>query len=289
MQLSWKSATIALLLNVSLISHGQATKTSPSSLPYTRSKNLSSPLSGNWHLSGVNSRRGDWRPPFLSFAIEADGEEIHGQGDIVAACQNSSQISGGSAYFTGQIASDGTFEANNYKDLSHVKLSIHGTVPAPRDTSWQGTYTIKNLSTEPPCILDESGAFTATRYAPFTGTYSGSFTDSRFGAALAVTVEVIQGEPGDYSGVGFRIPLGGQITVVGLSCFRSGTATSSRTNETRGDEFWLTFSMEDGALLHLNGNRFLEDSEESTIKNASLIVEGGRCSGAGGVSTLTLR
>ena len=281
MQASWKLAALALLLNFSVVSHGQDAKTAPSSSsPYTKLKSLSSALNGNWHLTGVYSGRpgGRSRLPFLSFAIEADETKIYGQGHVSAECQNSQQRLG-AEYFTGRIASDGTFEANNYNDLSHLKFSIHGTMPAPGDTTWQGTYTLKSLSTEPDCIVDESGAFTATKYAPFSGTYSGTMTGNRFGKGegVAVSAQVTQDEPGSYTELGFSIPMGGQITVVGLPCFRSGTATEKRTNRVEGDRFWLTFSMEDGALLHLSGNRFQEDSDESTIKDAVMSVEGGRC------------
>jgi hypothetical protein len=290
MHLSWKSAAILLLLNFSLISHGQGTKTSPASVPYTLTRSLPSALSGNWHLAGVNSRRvGEWRLPFLSFAIEADGNRLDGQGDILAGCQDSPLMRGGTTYFTGKIASDGTFEADNYKSPSKVRLSIHGTVPAPGDSTWQGTYTLKNLSTESDCILDESSAFTATRYASFTGTFSGTITNSQLGTSYAVTFQVTQGEPGSYSEMGVRIPLGAQITVFGLPCSTRGTATKTRTNQIRGDEFFLTFTMDDGALLHLDGNRFLEDSGESTITNVGMLVEGGRCDGAIGSGTFTLR
>ena len=277
MRVSWKSAAAALLLSVPVISHGQSIETPVSSSPYAKLKSLSSPLNGNWHLTGVYSDRpGVSRLPFLSFAIEADETKIHGQGHVLAGCQNSRQGLG-AKFFTGQIASDGTFEADNYNDLSHLKFSIHGTMPSPGDTTWQGTYTLKSLSTEPDCIVDESGTFTATKYTRFAGTYSGTFTGNRFRRGVDVTVQVAQGEPGSYFPLGFAIPLGGQITVVGLPCFRTGTATNKRTNRIQGDEFWLTFSMEDGALLHLSGNRFQEDSGESTVKNVSMSVEGGRC------------
>lgn len=53
---------------------------------------------------------------------------------------------GGTVSFTGQIASDGTFEANDYKTLYEAQFSIRGTVPAPVATAWEGTYDVKNLS-----------------------------------------------------------------------------------------------------------------------------------------------
>jgi hypothetical protein len=229
-----------------------------------------------------------WQPPFLSLAIEVDGDKLYGQGNVVAgaACQDGWHFGGGTTHFAGRIASDGTFEAK--ADTQRFRYSIHGTVPAPGDTSWQGTYAIKSNSAESDCT-DESGVFTATRYAPFTGRYSGIFT---LNGSVAVTVQVTQGEAGNYVREGFRIPLGGQITVLGMSCFTHGTATNMRTNAVEGDHFWLTFLMDDGALLHLDGDRFLEDSGESTIKNVVMVVEGGRCGGANGLAglgTLTLQ
>ena len=160
--------------------------------------------------------------------------------------------------FTGEIAPDGTFAFDDYKTIYDYQFSIHGTVPQFGDTSWQGTYTLKNLfSTEPNCIVDESGTFTATKYPPFTGTYSGTFTGTE--ASVAVTVQITQGEPGRYSRLGYAIPLGGQITVFGSPCFTRGTVTNRRGSLIEGDHFFLTFSMDDGALLHLYGDRFRED------------------------------
>ena len=73
MCVSWKSAAILLLLNFWLVFYGQGTHTSVTSLPYTQRKSLSSPLNGNWHLTGVNSHLiAERQLPFLSFAIEAD-------------------------------------------------------------------------------------------------------------------------------------------------------------------------------------------------------------------------
>lgn len=289
MQVCWKSAAITLLLNFSLISHGQGTEPSATSVPYRLLKSLSSsPLSGNWHLNGVNTfAMAERQLPFLSFAIEVDGNKISGQGGVLIGCENLWNEKGGGVTFTGEISPDGTFEFDDYTTTSDYQFSIHGTVPQSGDTSWQGTYTLKNpFSTEPNCIVHEFGAFTATKYPPFTGTYSGTLTGT--GASLAVTVQITQGEPGRYSGIAIAIiPLGGQITVFGSPCFTRGTVTNRRGSLIEGDQFYLTFSMDDGALLHLYGDRFRKDSDESTIEDVHLSVEGGQCDREGGSGTLT--
>ena len=289
MQTGWKAAAITLLLNFSLLSHGQDPEAPLSSIPYTKFKSLSSSaLNGNWHITGMNALWGRGRLPFLSLAIEVDEDKLYGQGSFTATCQDGWHMAGGDLHFTGRIASDGTFEAN--ADRHQIRYSIHGTAPAPGDTSWQGTYSMKNLSAESDCILDESEVFTATAYTPFSGTYSGTLTHNGDRATgVAVRVEVTQGEAGDYVREGFSIPLGGQITVLGVPCFTHGTATNTRTNAIWGDLFWLTFVTEDGVLLHLDGNRFFDESDESTIKNAVMSVEGGRCGGLIWAGTLTLR
>jgi len=290
MRVSWKSAAILLLLNFSLVFYGHGMQTSVTSLPYTQRKSLSSPLNGNWHLTGVNSHLIVERQlPFLSFAIEADGSKIYGQGNILIGCENSWRIrGGGTVTITGEIAPDGTFEADDYKTTSDYQFSIHGTVPQSGDTSWHGTYTLKNLfTTEPNCIFHESGAFTATKYPPFTGTYTGTLNYSSSGTSLAVTLQITQAEPGDYSQLGFAIPLGAQITVFGSACFTRGTVTSLVGGSLiEGDKFFSPFSMDDGALFHLSGERFLGGSSESTI-DVSLGVNGGQCDGETWSGTLT--
>jgi hypothetical protein len=287
MQSAWKAAAITLLLYFSLFSHGQGPEAPSSSIPYTKFKSLSSALNGNWHLMGMNAPMSRWRLPFLSLAIEVDEDKLYGRGNFIAACQDRRHLAGGTIVFTGRIASDGTFEAN--ADRKQIRYSIRGTMPAPGDTSWQGSYAMKNLSAESDCILDESGVFTATRYTPFTGTYSGILTHNEDRATgVAVTVQVTQGEAGEYVRQGYSIPLGGRITVFGVPCFTHGTATNTRDNSIQGDHFFLTFSTEDGALLHLSGERFFDESDESTIKDAVMTVEGGRCGGGWG-GTLALR
>jgi hypothetical protein len=288
MHAGWKAAAITLLLNLSLLSHGQDPEPPSSSVPFTKLKILSSALNGNWHLTGMNGPIARWRLPFLSLAIEVDEGKLYGQAHIVAACQDGRHMAGGTVAFTGRVASDGIFEAN--ADRTEMRYSIHGTMPAPGDTSWQGTYAMKNRSAESDCILDESGVFTATRYTPFIGTYSGILTHNEDSAtSVAVTVQVTQGEAGNYAREGFRIPLGGQITVFGVPCFTHGTATNTRNNDIQGDHFFLTFSAEDGALLHLSGDRFFDESEESKIKYVVMDVEGGRCGGLIWGGTLSLR
>lgn len=278
-----------LLLNFSLPSHAQDPQAPSLSIPYTRFRSISSSaLNGNWHITGMNAPIGRWRLPFLSLAMEVDEDKLYGQGYPVAACQDPQRFAGGGPlHFTGRIASDGIFEAN--AERNQIRYSIQGRVPAPGDGSWQGTYSMKTLSAESDCILDESGVFTATTYTPFTGRYSGILThDEDRATGVAVTVQVKQGEAGNYVREGFSIPLGGQITVFGVPCFTQGTATNMRTNAIQGDHFWLTFLTEDGALLHLSGERFFDESDESTIKNAVMSVEGGRCEGIW-AGTLTLR
>ena len=289
MQTGWRAAAITLLLNFSLLSHGQGPEPPSPSIPYTKFKELSSStLSGNWHITGMNASMARWRLPFWSLAIVVDQDKLYGRGDFVAACQDQRHFAGGTISFTGRIAADGTFEAN--ADRNKIRYSIRGTMPAPGDATWQGTYVMKNVSAGSDCNLDESGVFTATRYSPFNGTYSGIFTrnDDR-ATSVAVTVQVTQGEAGGYSREGFIIPLGGHVTVVGVPCFTQGTATAMQQNDVEGDLFWLKFVADDGALLHLSGNRFFDNSDGSVIKDVSMIVQGGRCDGLSWAGTLTLR
>ena len=120
-----------------------------------------------------------------------------------------------------------------------------------------------------------SGAFTATRYPPFTGTYSGAIGGKGFEPGTTVTITTIQGEPGPDARGGFDIPLDGQITVSGSSCFSTGTVSKKRTSTMVGDQANLTFKMNDGSVLLLAAFPF-SDPKKGTVWT-HIEVEGGQC------------
>jgi hypothetical protein len=183
---------------------------------------------------------------------------------------------GSGIVLVGEIAADGTFEAHSSPQYvgGTPQLVIRGTVPAPGANAWSGAFTLVNPPTRTNCIYDESAAFTATRYPAFTGTYSGSIGGKALGAHPAVTIQVVQGNPG-HSSRDFLIPLSGQITVVGSPCFSTGTTTSKRNNEIQGDSASLSFKMDDGSVLHLFGTPFGDPKMSKFWIHVD--VEGGPC------------
>jgi hypothetical protein len=195
------------LLSTLCLSYGQDAGTSaqPSDPPPAKAEDFSSPLNGTWHITGVDSRDpGRAKSPFVALSIEADGDQLYGKGVAKADCSNAMGNGGGGLVLAGKIAPDGSFEAHfspRYGD-SVVQFTIHGTVPTPGGEAWSGTHTLKNPqnpTARANCFYDESAAFTATRYPPFTGTYSGTIGGKAFGAHPTVTIQVVQGDPGHYS------------------------------------------------------------------------------------------
>jgi hypothetical protein len=247
--------------------------------PPTKVNDLYLALNGNWHITGIFYSPTDTRVklPFISLSMVVDGDKLYTQGQARAECENG--VSGNSAEgapLVGMIAPDGTFEAHFSPAYRHGPvLIIHGTVPAPGATSWSGTYTFKNSPERQNCIFDRSGAFTATRYPPFTGTYSGAIGGKGFEPGTTVTITTIQGEPGPDARGGFNIPLDGQITVSGSSCFSTGTVSKKRTSTVVGDQANLTFKMNDGSVLLLAAFPF-SDPKKGTVWT-HIEVEGGQC------------
>jgi hypothetical protein len=267
------------LLSTICVSYGQDTGASPRppDPPPAKSEDFTSPLNGTWHVTGVDSRDpGRAKSPFLSLSIEADGDQLHGQAIARGECRNAIGGYGSGGVLVGNVTADGTFELHGSPEYgsSVPQLVIHGTVPTSGDASWRGTFTLKSPPARGPCIYEESAAFTATRYPPFTGTYSGAIGGTGLGAHPTVTIQVSQGEPGHYSG-GFLIPLSGQVTLAGSPCFSKGTTTSKRNNEIQGDSASLSFKMDDGSVLHLFGTPFGDPKRPKFWIHVE--VEGGQC------------
>jgi len=239
-----------------------------------------SPLNGNWHLTGIDSHEmGRSKFPFLAFSIEADRDQLHGRSLVRADCRNMAGNFGATLYLVGQIAPDGTFEAHSDPAFTgNPQLTIHGAVPAPGATAWSGSYTLKNSPTSPDCIFEQSSAFTATKYPPFTGAYSGAVVGNGLGAHTTLTIQVTQGEPVPSSRGYWLIPLSGQITVAGSSRFSAGTATKATSeglSHIDGNSAALSFLMDDKSVLHLYASPFEEPRKPTVWIRVS--VKGGQC------------
>ena len=258
-------------------------------------------LDGNWHLTGQNFFATNALPSssqgaFLAMAIGVSGNTVYASGDSAVTCSNISSGMGGTFWATGLITSNGSFTLSNSSvPQDTIQYTIKGTAPAAGASAWQGSYTLVNSSSSVNCTFNQSGSFTAAAYPLLNGTYTGALDNSSTIAGaenIQLVVKVAQGEPtfttaGTQDTAEFYIPLNGSITVSGTSCFTSGTMASGVGSRISGDNFYMTFTMNDGSTLTLAG--LYGDETETTLKVTALPFASGNSCYTGGGGTLTLQ
>jgi len=141
---------------------------------------------GNWRLVGQSSLPA---PPFsaqsdyIGLAIDVIGNTIYARGDAFAVCAQGTSTIGSSISTSSPISTDGSFLlANSASPLSTLQYTIKGSAPPAGASTWQGSYTLSNSLTSTSCTFNQSGAFSATPYAPFHGTYAGTLSGTGFGS-----------------------------------------------------------------------------------------------------------
>jgi hypothetical protein len=222
-------------------------------------------LNGNWRLTG------GWETPQqmprLTLSMGVNGNQVYGYGDLqTRGCGLSFGV-------RGQIASDGTFVLNTRNPpenraeyIGFLSLSIRGEVPAQGSTEWTGTFTTSNGNVKCPNV---SGEFVATQFPPLDGTYSGTILSTNVGSAkdtpLDISVNMKQGiftsvDRGSSSPEQFwyrYLPLKGTVTVSGLIDLPSKEITAiaieNFASQMMGDQFILSFRLEDGSTMRLSG------------------------------------
>jgi hypothetical protein len=249
----------------------------------TQAASSVSPLTGNWNLLGNRTLQ---QYPLLSLALVVNGNQITGLGDQLVLCPNLSG-GGGSAYLTGQIAADGTFELSDAGSNNSFLFSITGTVPPPGSSTWTGTYTLTTSPAYTGCTLNQSAPFTATAFAPLDGIYTGTLIEGSTASptgSVIVSLNVSQGSalPSFPRG----LPLTATITVTGFPCFTHGAnSTLPGGSVVEGDRSAIVFFMDDGSQVGLTGD--LASTDASVLSQASLVILSGQCSGSGAFGTLT--
>jgi hypothetical protein len=151
-------------------------------------------LIGNWHVFGST----DPKSSGASVSIYADGDRIYGSGTYNILCRNGGNVGGGFVV-EGAISSGGTFILDSPKYIEdesrsgeETKITIGGEIPGAGESTWAGTYSIARIGPDGP---DEhcpalSGDFVAARYAPPSGTYSGTIVGPGFGSGTPVTLDL---------------------------------------------------------------------------------------------------
>jgi len=258
---------------------------------------------GNWNIVGTGAPTSS--PPSLSFSLISDGNQLYANGSVQVSCSNTVLLGGGGGgvNLTGEIASDGTFQLTDPVGTGlslggdPVQIVVSGTVPQSGASSWAGTYSMTTPAGSVGCAANETGSFVAAPYVTLDGTYAGPLVAANTGATgVTVSINVTQGAPVDLR-LGspnspqnfYYLPVSGTASVSGIPCFTHGstavpTATLAGFNNIGGSLVEMTFVMDDGSHLVLNGT--FADTQESSLNLMLISVIDGQCSG-GYSGTLT--
>ena len=237
-------------------------------------QNSSLSLTGNWQLSIVDATGAAAFSNFAGFIDEA----TDGSGNLTAVFQvqpgtcylgATTVPASGAANLTGSGATSTTAVSLNSFGVNGQYFNITSTSNSTND-QLTGTYQISG-----GCANGETGTVTGTRYAPLSGTYSGTLA-----ASNQVSLSLTQGALGNGSGYS---PVTGSATFSGISCFTTGTLAANN-GSVLGSSAQLTFTASDGETVAITGNF---DPVADTIVVTSGAISGGSCSGTLGTGTLT--
>jgi hypothetical protein len=222
----------------------------------------------------------------LTLSIEVNGNAIYGKGSVGANCSNGTP-EWTLLYFSGTIASDGSFKLTNSTDpLGIFQVTIAGNVPANGTTAWSGNYTMTNLPTQASCNFNTTSSFTAAAYSPMNGTYAGTITHE-MPDPVGFSTQISQGTSTESASgaTNYYIPLSATATVSGNPCFTTGTTAANMMSSVSGNSFTLTYTMDDGSTLYVSG--VFSDADETALQILGANVVGGNCSGEYVMGTLT--
>ncbi len=252
-------------------------------------------LNGVWSLAG-NRALGKY--PLLSLSLIANGTQITALGEMEVVCGNQGQSgfttrAEASLNLSGQIASDGTFQlapGGNLTVPDSIKTVIHGTVPAPGQSTWSGTYSFTNAPGDTSCIVNQSAPFTALAVVPVDASYAGTLSQFKPASGkISVSVNISQGPPAVSTSITgtpiYYLPITGTVSVAGSTCSTRGSILEDQGNSITGDLLDLNVSMEDGSQVLLGG--IFDGPDESGLQMATFQVRGGLCDGQIFAGTLT--
>jgi hypothetical protein len=137
-----------------------------------------------------------------------------------------------------------------------------------------GTALTGSYSVQGGCASGATGSFSAARYPPLTGTYSGSVAMSGSAAVKAV-LTLTQGT--DPTGSGTFL-LTGTLSLAGTGCSLSATAASATANAVHGSQAAVTLNATDGSggIATVSGTF---DAGATVFTPAVFSVQGGSCAG----------
>ena len=255
-------------------------------------------LAGNWLLYGSlpvsGSTFGSPAQSALAVSFDVTGNNVVGGANLVATttCGTVSSSASFGNSLTGTIAADGTFSLSTPSNTALLtpsdSLTVQGTVPASANAPWKGTYTFTStnpsFNNNPPCNVNQSGAFTATAVQDVTGTYSGTGTipGSAVGstpAPVSISMSLQQGgllyRLPSVTPVNSRLALSGSLQAQGLGCFSSGSTSTVGTSEVEGNGVRVYFVANDGTVAFILGS--IVDTGSMRLSIQSIAVRGAQC------------
>jgi len=178
----------------------------------------------------------------------------------------------------GSINSDGSFSMQESPVVQGLPVAtLTGSVPANGASSWNGHLTLSNPAGS--CPAAQSMDFTAVPIGNVTGTYSGMGTLEAFGSpatqSATFSFALQQGAVLPGSATLDAALLFGTVSVQGLSCFLSGTISSTAGNGVLGSEFVLQATMNDGSTAEFLGQ--IMDTEAQHLSVILVSVSSGTC------------
>jgi hypothetical protein len=252
-----------------------------------------SSLNGIWHVIG-DKWSTSWPWPIVDATLSVEGDTIYAEAGFNVLCSNGNTSQAFRLLLKGKIAEDGTFLLGSDHDSVSPQAEIRGHIPDAGATSWAGSLTIENPSSDSKCIYSVAKDLVAQAYPSLSGTYSGTITGPGMGAGLAITLHLTPGEvtadaTHSQKEPRYFTPLNATIDVSGYRIHKATTdAVLSHTrgrNRVRGDGFSLEFPTDDGVTINLAGDyRDLSGSTLQVIYFTSLPSDNAPESAAGNLT-----
>lgn len=269
------SGSVYLLLPLLCLAFaGCATSNGTQMTGTSSAPNTAGDLTGNWQAT-VSASTGSPVTAFAGSVTETSSTSDSGQYTMALL-----QFTGPCFVAAPLVPMQGNVKASsvaldsytvNGQDV-HIQASANAA-----STGLTGTYSVQN-----GCANGASGSFSATRYAPLTGTYNGTVAMSG-AAALKASVTVAQQTNPTGSGT---FLLTGTLNLSGTGCTLSAMAGSAAANAARGSAANLTFAAADGSgsTVTLVGTF---DPAAAALTPSTFTVTGGSCAGTYTASPFT--
>ena len=227
--------------------------------------NNAASLTGNWQFTATDATGAAAFTSFAGFIDQTTAADLTAVFQVQpGTCYLGATTVPASGTVNGTTVSMSSFAINGqYVYITSSATATHNALT--------GTYQISG-----GCANGATGTISGTRYAPVTGTYTGSLGSPEKTASLTLT----QGPLGNGSGYS---PVTGSATVKGVSCFTTATLNDN-SGYVIGSSAQLTFTAADGESLAVLGTI---DTQAKFITIASATISGGACAGSLGSGSVT--